>query len=80
MKSHNSKTAMASASGGSGVVGALDGTERQPAMPHISLSPCDLNRGYPSIVAPEDGDLDDIVNDDDDDDDKVLQAGLREGA
>ena len=66
---------MASATNGGGVVGALDGPERQPVMLHNSLSQHDLDCEYPSIVAPDDGQLDDIVNDSDD---KVLQAGLRE--
>jgi hypothetical protein len=39
------------------------------------MSEGDLDRRYPSIVAPEVGHLDDIVNDNED---HVLQAGLRE--
>ena len=69
------KTTMASANSGSVVVGALDGLERQPVMPHNDLSEHDLDLAYPSIVAPEDDHLDDIVNDNED---HVLQAGLRE--
>ena len=71
----SSKTTMASATSSSGVVGAVDGHERQPIMPHNSLSQHELDRDYPSIVPPEDDRLDDIVNDSDD---KVFQAGLRE--
>ena len=71
----SNKTTMASAGGGSCVVGTLDGGERMPIMPHNSLSTAELDRDFPSIVAPKDEHLDDIVNDDDD---KVLQAGLRE--
>jgi hypothetical protein len=71
----SSKTTMASAASGTSVVGTVDSAERPPIMPHNCMSENDLDREYPSIVAPEDEHLDDIANDDED---HVLQAGLRE--
>jgi len=71
----SSKTTMASASADNYVVGTLSGHERQPIMPHNELSQEALDREYPSLVAPEDDQLDDIANDSDD---KVFQAGMRE--
>ena len=44
-------------------------------MPHLSFEANALDRLYPSIVAPEDEHLDDLV---DDKEGKVYQAGLRE--
>jgi len=44
-----------------------------PAMPHLDLSPSELDRLYPPIPAPVDEQLDDMV---DDADDSTLQRGM----
>ena len=53
--------------------GSADGASA-PIMPHISLSAVDLDRLYPPMRAPADGQLDDL---EDDDRDTTLQSGMR---